>query len=128
MNTRFKVVSALLAVMVLLSALCISAYADEREKHTVVLGPDYENIRKSIYVDGGNGLWRYGTGIGFSGIKPVKTAYSNLDHNTKTHRSSCEIDGNYNNSGWVPARTTSYSNTKGNSLDSVAYCNWDIQN
>lgn len=50
MNTRFKVVSALLAVMLLLSALCISAYADEREKHTVVLGPDYENIRKSIYM------------------------------------------------------------------------------
>lgn len=31
MNTKFKVVSAMLAVLVLLSVLCISAYADERE-------------------------------------------------------------------------------------------------
>lgn len=128
MNKKFKGISAMLAVLVLLSAFCISAYANECEKHTVVLGADYENTRTTVYVDSGNGQWRYGTGIGFSGVKLVKTAYSHLDHNTKTHRSSCEIDGNYDNSGWVPARTTSYSNTKGNNLESVAYCNWDVQN
>lgn len=128
MSKKFKSINAMLVVLVLLSAFCISAYANENEKHTVVLGSDYENNRTTVYVDGEDGQWRYGTGIGFDGIKPVKTAYSNLDHNIKIHRSSCEIDGNYDNSGWVPARTTSYSNTKGKNLESVAYCNWDVQN
>lgn len=128
MYKKFKGVSLMLAVLVLLSALCVSAYAEEREKNSVALGPEHENTRKTVTVDNGNGEWRYGTGIGFNGFKLVKTAYSNLDHNTKTHRSSCEIDGNYNSSGWVPARTTSYSSTKGNNLESIAYCNWDVQN
>ena len=128
MKKTRKGISILLVAIFIFSALSSSAYAENRERHTAVLGPNHENTRTTVMVDNGDGQWRYGTGIGFVGTKPVKTAYSNLDHNTKTHRSSCEIDGNYNKSGWVPARTTSYSSTKGKNLQSIAYTNWDVRN
>lgn len=120
-------ISILMAAMFALSAMSVSAFAESKERHTAVLGADYQNMRKTEEVDNGNGEWRYGTGIGFSGLKLVKTAYSDMDHNTREHRTSCQIDGNYNSSDWVPARTTSYSKTKGNNLDSIAYCNWDVR-
>lgn len=92
---------------------------------TVALAGDPSTITPYtvVSVDNGNGRWDYGTGLT---ITLKKSAYSNLDHNTKTHRSSCEIDGNYSNSGWVKARSTSKSSTTG-PRNSTAYCNWDVQ-
>lgn len=74
-------------------------------------------------VDGGNGRWDYGTRLTVTFRKKV---WSNLDHNTKEHRSSSEIDGKYDDSGWVKARTTSKSSAIG-PRKSVAYCNWDVK-
>lgn len=127
MKKIIKRISLIVAALTLLSAFCIQAFAYVKETNTVAIGANEQNTREVVEVDDGLGEWRYGTGIGFSGLKPVKTAYSDLDHGSKTHRSSCEIDGNYVNSGWVPARTTSRSSTKGNDLESTAYCNWDVQ-
>lgn len=76
-----------------------------------------------VDVDDGNGRWDYGSSITLTGKKKV---HSNLDHNTKEHRSSCEIDGNYSNSGWVKARTTSKSSATG-PRNSVSYVNWDVK-
>lgn len=76
-----------------------------------------------VDVDNGNGRWDYGTSLT---VTLKKKVWSNLDHNTKTHRSSCEIDGNYDDSGWVKARTTSKSSATG-PRNSVAYTNWDVE-
>ncbi|GAA0303104.1 hypothetical protein GGQ92_003083 [Gracilibacillus halotolerans] len=74
-------------------------------------------------VDGGNGRWDYGTRLT---ITLKKKVWSNLDHNTKTHRSSAEIDGKYDDSGWVPKRTTSKASSIG-PRKSVGYANWDVR-
>lgn len=78
---------------------------------------------KIEYVDGGDGRWDYGTRLT---ITLKKKVWSNLDHNTKTHRSSCEIDGNFDDSGWVPPRTTSKASAIG-PRKSVGYANWDVK-
>ncbi len=76
-------------------------------------------------VDDGLGEWRYGTGVGWEG-GVVKTVYSDLDHSTKEHRSSCSIGNNYDDSGWFQPRRTSTSSTWG-PLTSTAYANWDTK-
>lgn len=74
-------------------------------------------------VDNGNGRWDHGTRLT---ITLKKKVWSNLDHNTKTHRSSSEIDGNYDTSKWVKKRTTSKSSAIG-ARNSVGYANWDVK-
>jgi hypothetical protein len=62
-------------------------------------------------VDGGLGTWYWGTGVDFL---LNKTVYSNLDHGSKVHKSSCSVsNGTSDDSGWVDARIQSKSSAKG---------------
>lgn len=124
MKAKARVSITVIMALLLVFAISTQTFATSKIATSVTLT---DNLKTVEEVDGGLGEWRYGTGIGFEGLKLVKTAYSDMDHGSKTHRTSCEIDGNYNSSGWVPARTTSRSNTKGNDLESTAYCNWDVK-
>lgn len=127
MKRTIKRVSLIVAALTLLSAFSLQAFAYVKETNSVALEANEQNTRTTELVDDGLGEWRYGTGVTLVWLKFVKTVYSDLDHGSKTHRSSCEIDGNYSNSGWVPARTTSRSYAEGNDLESIAYCNWDVE-
>lgn len=123
-----KKLGAILLLGVLMVTLATPAFAQiytPVNGGTVVLPgePSRFTPYTIVDVDDGNGRWDYGTTLT---ITLEKKVWSNLDHNTKVHRSSCEIDGNYNDSGWVKARTTSKSSAVG-PRNSVGYTNWDIQ-
>ncbi|MED4851578.1 lactococcin 972 family bacteriocin [Caldifermentibacillus hisashii] len=113
------------ALVLMLAAVPAFAQTDSPAKGgTVVLKEESTVTPYTIKeVDGGDGRWDYGTTLT---LKLKKKVWSNLDHNTKTHRSSTEIDGNYDDSGWVPKRTTSKASSIG-PRKSVAYANWDVQ-
>lgn len=120
-----KVVRNVLLGGLLVSMLSVSASAnvDDMSGGSVAIEGITATPRATVSVDNGNGQWRYSTSLTLTLKKKVT---SDMDHNTKTHKTSCEIDGNKDDSGWVPARTTSRSSATG-ARDSVAYANWDVQ-
>lgn len=123
-----KVKSLFLVGCAAMALVAVPVFAEDNGTVTggsVALEPNSPVPMKVTTVDNGKGEWRYGTGVKV-GLPPKKTAYSDMDHGSKTHKTSCEIDGNYDSSGWVKARTTSRSKTEG-SIDSTAYCNWDVK-
>ncbi|WP_067842589.1 lactococcin 972 family bacteriocin [Amphibacillus sediminis] len=121
---KFGLVMVIFTAISLIS-IPVFAQEDITNGGTVVLKGEPSSITPYTIkdVDGGNGRWDYGTRLT---VTLKKKVWSNLDHNTKEHRSSSEIDGNYDNSGWVKARTTSKSSAVG-PRNSVAYCNWDVK-
>lgn len=125
-----KFINSLVLAGILAISLAIPVFASEKSSNggSVALDGSADTITPYtiVKVDGGLGEWSYGTGAGWVNGEIVKTVYSNLNHGSKTHRSSCSIDTNYNNSDWVPARQTSRSSTYG-PTDSTAYCNWDVK-
>lgn len=123
-----KKLGGFLACSVLIMGLTIPALAQSDTSvngGTVVLAGEPCSVTPYtiVSVDNGDGRWDYGTTLT---ITLKKKVWSNLDHNTKVHRSSCEIDGNYDNSGWVNPRTTSKASAVG-PRNSVGYCNWDVK-
>ncbi|WP_334137616.1 lactococcin 972 family bacteriocin [Muricomes intestini] len=115
------------AIIMLFCVLTVPAFAAGQTNGGFVelYGASEVTPYKTVLVDNGLGEWRYGTGIGWEGGL-VKTVYSDLDHGSKVHKSSCEIDGRKSKSGWVPARTTSRSKSWGD-LRSTAYANWGVK-
>ncbi|MEC2224469.1 lactococcin 972 family bacteriocin [Heyndrickxia faecalis] len=113
------------ALILMMAAVPVFAQTDSPEKGgTVELKGESTVTPYTIKtVDGGHGRWDYGTTLT---LKLKKKVWSNLDHDTKTHRSSTEIDGNYDNSGWVAKRTTSRASSIG-ARNSVGYANWDVK-
>lgn len=114
------------SALVLMMAVPAFAQTDSPENGgTVVLEGEPSTVTPYTIkeVDGGDGRWDYGTRLT---VTLKKKVWSNLDHNTKTHRSSTEIDGNYDDSGWVDKRTTSKASSIG-PRNSVGYANWDVK-
>ena len=113
------------AIVVMLVFACLVAtpvMAADTEKPTggsVALTNSMVTPFATVQV--GGGTWDYGTRIVGLGTKQV---WSNYWHPTAVHRSSCRIGTNYNNSGWVPAKYTSYSSAVG-SWFNTGYAYWD---
>ena len=118
---RNVVVGGILCTVLSISA---SASMDNTNGGSVMIeGITDVTPRKTVVVDGGNGEWRYSTSLTAGLRKKITSA---LDHNTKTHKTTCEIDGNKSDSGWVPKRTTARASAIG-PRDSVAYANWQVK-
>lgn len=67
-------------------------------------------------VDAGGGTWDYGTRM----VGPwTKKVWSNYNHPTKTHSSSCSIGTASNDSGDTKKGTTSYSSATGSPRDAT---------
>ncbi|WP_130808302.1 lactococcin 972 family bacteriocin [Senegalia massiliensis] len=123
-----KKIGKTLLCCVLALTMTVPVFADGNNSEkggTVVLKGEPSTITPYTIklVDDGHGSWDYGTRLT---ITLKKKVWSNLDHNTKVHRSSCEIDGKYDTSKWVDARTTSKSSEIG-PRKSVGYSNWDVK-
>lgn len=125
MKVKSLLVTGCMAMMLCATPVMAAGIANNNSTGGSVALDDVNNVMPltTVTVDNGLGEWRYGTGI--TGTLQ-KSAYSDMDHSTKTHKTSCEIDGNKDDSGWVKARSTSKSYTTG-PLTSTAYCNWNVK-
>lgn len=125
-KSLFLVGCAAMALTVAPAIAAENGATDAVDGGGVALATDGVTRSKTVVkVDDDLGEWRYGTGFTIS-FPVKKTVFSDMDHSSKSHRTSCEIDGDYDDSGWVKARTTSRSDARGD-LDSTAYCYWDVQ-
>lgn len=122
-----KKIKALLLTCAAFMAIAVPTFATEvpttKNGGSVVIEDVNVQPRTTIKVDDGLGEWRYGTGLT---ITLKKSVYSDMDHSSKSHKTTCEINGVKDDSGWVAARTTSTSYTTG-PKSSTAYCDWDVQ-
>jgi lactococcin 972 family bacteriocin len=123
---KFKSVVVLSAAMVtVLSTSLFVAAGVSSNGGSAVIESGTPEVRTTQTVDGGLGTWTYGTGLNL-GLN--KTVYSNLDHGSKYHRSSCSVStGGADESGWVQAKTQSKSNAVGVGSGGTAYVNWDVE-
>lgn len=124
---NMKKIKTLLLTCAVIMAIAVPTFANEvptiENGGSVIIEDVNVQPRTTVTVDNGLGEWRYNTSLTITLKKKIT---SDMDHSSKIHKTSCEIDGVKDDSGWEPARTTSRSSVTG-PRSSTAYADWDVK-